>query len=181
MHAPCACSGSARVGGNGRELEPAVNRGGHGAATRVRARPTPARGGPRAGGAARVPDARGLGTPERSLRWRDVRRMRRRARGSRNGHRRTGRGTAVGALVADSLGCSGRAVERNDRVRASGRPTRGVSRNLIESIAPEGMLRRVDTFSRLAERSAAPASTPAALFDARGPSRGTHLEKRQSR
>ena len=34
MHAPCASAGSARVGGNGRELEPAVNRRGHGAATR---------------------------------------------------------------------------------------------------------------------------------------------------
>ena len=47
------------------------------------------------------------------------------------------------------------------RVRAASRPTRGVSRNSIESIAPEGLLRRVDTFSRLAESGAAPAPTPA--------------------
>jgi hypothetical protein len=49
------------------------------------------------------------------------------------------------------------------------------------AIAPDGLLRRVDTFSRLAESSAAPAPTPAALFDARGPSSGAHLEKCQSR
>jgi hypothetical protein len=44
---------------------------------------------------------------------------------------------------------------KRDRVRAAGRPTRGVSRNSIESIAPDGHLRRVDTFSRLVESSAA--------------------------
>ena len=49
-------------------MEPAVNREGHGAAPRGRAPPTPARSGPCAGGAARVPDARGLGAPARSSR-----------------------------------------------------------------------------------------------------------------
>ena len=41
MWASYTSAGSARVGGNGRELEPAVNREGHGAAPRGRAPPTP--------------------------------------------------------------------------------------------------------------------------------------------
>jgi len=173
-------AGSARVGGNGRELEPAVNREGHGAAPRGRAPPTPARSGPCAGGAARVPDARGLGAPARSSRCVMC--------GGRVG-RRGGSGMATGGPGAGRpsarwwpthLAVPG-AVERNERVGAAGIPTRGVSRNSIETIAPDGLLRRVDTFSRLAESSAAPGPTPAALFDARGPSSGAHLEKCQSR
>ena len=72
----------------------------------------------------------------------------------------TGLGT-LGTIGARETRTRRRLPGKRDRVRPAGRPTRGVSRNSIESIAPDGRLRRVDTFSRLAESSAAPAPIPA--------------------